>query len=157
MHKRGARGRSGPSSHDRYCRSHLRVRAHQEKIRVQLNHRRAGATRKRMCPDKNNEPIKITLDDLAHVATTAPTGAATTPGRGPGDAKVYGSVGEAADQRVETHEERGSILLQAWFYLGMAGLLGASLAWALAEPGVRNSSARHSRNKWLRSHGERPQ
>ena len=52
-----------------------------------------------MSPDKNNEPIKITLDDLARVETTAPPGTAATPGRGVGGAKVYGSVAEAADQR----------------------------------------------------------
>ena len=79
-----------------------------------------------MPPDKNNEPIKITLDDLARVETTASPGTAATPGRGAGGAKMYGSVTEAADQRVEAHEERGSILLQAWFYLGAAGLIGAS-------------------------------
>src|SRR5260370_14496424 len=84
--------------------------------------------------DTKNAPIKITLDDLARVETTAPAAAAAMPGRGPGGAKVYGGVGEAADQRVETHEERGSILLQAWFYLGIAGLVGAVLASAISEP-----------------------
>jgi hypothetical protein len=88
-----------------------------------------------MSPDKNNEPIKITLDDLARVETAAPVGAPMVPGRGPDGAKVYGSVAEAADQPVATSpEERGSILLQAWFYLGLAGLLGATAGWATIEP-----------------------
>jgi CDP-diglyceride synthetase len=102
-----------------------------------------------MSPDKNNEPIKITLDDLARVETTAPAAAAAMPGRGPGGAKVYGSVGEAADQRVETHEERGSILLQAWFYLGIAGLLGAILAWAISEPAFIDSGGHRWGNLWM--------
>jgi len=104
-----------------------------------------------MSPDKNNEPIKITLDDLARVETAAPISAAATPGRGPGGAKVYGSVTEAADQPVATHEERGSILLQAWFYLGIAGLLGALLAWALAEPAFVDGGAAGHRwgNIWM--------
>jgi hypothetical protein len=102
-----------------------------------------------MSPDKNNEPIKITLDDLASVEITAPAGAASTTGRGPGGAKVYGSVTEAADQRVETHEERGSILLQAWFYLGIAGLLGALLAWALAEPAFIDGGGHRWGNIWM--------
>src|SRR5260370_7516162 len=71
------------------------------------------------------------------------------PGRGPGGAKVYGSVGEAADQRVETHEERGSILLQAWFYLGIAGLLGAFLAWAISEPSFIASGGHRRGNLWM--------
>jgi hypothetical protein len=87
-----------------------------------------------MSPDKNNEPIKITLDDLARVETAAPA-APITPGRGPVSAKIYGSVTDAADKPVETtQEERGSILLQGWFYLGLAGLVGATAGWACIEP-----------------------
>jgi len=102
-----------------------------------------------MSPDKNSEPIKITLDDLARVETTSPPGTAATPGRGAGGAKVYGSVTEAADQRVETPEERGSILLQAWFYLGVAGLIGASLAWAIAERAFLDEGGRRWGNIWM--------
>jgi hypothetical protein len=88
-----------------------------------------------MSPDKNNERIKITLDDLARVETTSPTGGAAAPGIGPGGAKIYGSVTDAADKPAETsQEERGSILLQGWFYLGLAGLVGATAGWALIEP-----------------------
>jgi hypothetical protein len=103
-----------------------------------------------MSPDKNNEPIKITLDDLARVETTAPAGTVATPGKGPGGAKVYGSVTEAADQRVETTpEERGSIFLQGWFYLGIAGLLGAILAWVLAEPAFVDGEGHRWGNIWM--------
>ncbi len=102
-----------------------------------------------MSPDKNSEPIKITLDDLARVETTSPPGTAATPGRGAGGAKVYGSVTEAADQRVETHEERGSILLQAWFYLGVAGLIGASLAWSIAERAFLDEGGHRWGNIWM--------
>ncbi len=102
-----------------------------------------------MSPDKNNEPIKITLDDLARVETAAPTGPVAPSGRGPGGVKVYGSVGEAADQRVETHEERGNILLQAWFYLGIAGLLGAILGWAISEPAFIDNGGHRWGNLWM--------
>lgn len=102
-----------------------------------------------MSPDKNNEPIKITLDDLARVDVTPPAPAAPLPGRGPGGAKVYGSVTDAADKPVETHEEHGSILLQGWFYLGIAGLLGALLAWALAEPAFVDSGGHRWGNIWM--------
>lgn len=102
-----------------------------------------------MSPDNKNEPIKITLDDLAKVDAAGSTGATTAPVRSASGAKVYGSVGEAADQRVETHEERGSILLQAWFYLGIAGLLGAGLAWAMAEPAFVDGGGSRWGNIWI--------
>jgi hypothetical protein len=88
-----------------------------------------------MSPDSKNEPIKITLDDIAKVAAepSAPL-LAPAPARTASGAKIYGTVGEAAEPRVQATEEKGSLLLQAWFYLGLAGLLGAGLAWAIAEP-----------------------
>ncbi|MDP9340321.1 MAG: FHA domain-containing protein [Acidobacteriota bacterium] len=78
-----------------------------------------------------NQPIKITLDDLASVETPvlAPPGTEAKPGQ----ARVYGNVGDSAELQVQTPEERGSIFLQAWFYLGFAGLLGAFLGWAICE------------------------
>lgn len=79
-------------------------------------------------------PLKITREDIASVvvpeehAFTAPT--QTTAG-----VKSYGTVTEAADKAPAIPEERGSLLLQGWFYLGAAGLIGALFAWALCEPG----------------------
>ena len=58
-------------------------------------------------------------------------------------AKVYGTINEAAEQLVGVTTERGSILLQGWFYLGLAGLLGALAGWALAEPGFVDGSSAH--------------
>jgi uncharacterized Tic20 family protein len=87
-----------------------------------------------MPPDNKNEPIKITLDDLASVSLeqvlSPKPGTAT-----PGGAKVYGSVNAASDQASPvTADEKGTILLQGWFYLGLAGLLGALIGWGIAEP-----------------------
>lgn len=91
----------------------------------------------------DKEGIKITLDDLANV--TVPEGPLTAPLRTPTGIRSYGTVNDAAGQAPLVAEERGSILLQAWFYLGWAGLLGALAGWALAEPGfvdgVRRGSA----------------
>lgn len=88
-----------------------------------------------MAPDKNIERIKITLDDLAQVETPAATAAAqvAAPVNASG-ARVYGTVSDSPEPQAQTAEERGSILLQGWFYLGLAGLLGAALGWAIAEP-----------------------
>jgi len=42
-------------------------------------------------------------------------------------------------------EERASFLLQGWFYLGAAGLLGAMIGWGLCEPGFVDGAGA---NRW---------
>jgi hypothetical protein len=79
------------------------------------------------------EPIKITLEDLASVRVAEAnvvSPASYTPGT-----KSYGTINQAAEQFVPVSEDRGSVLLQGWFYLGVAGLVGAIIAWAICEPG----------------------
>jgi hypothetical protein len=77
--------------------------------------------------------IKITADDLADVVI--PESVITSPGAQTSGAKVYGTINDAAEQFVQVPTEKGSILLQGWFYLGLAGLVGALAAWGIAEPG----------------------
>jgi MFS family permease len=84
-----------------------------------------------MSPENSDKTIKITLDDLASVsapATEAPVAQTQ------GGAKVYGSINEPVDPQPGVVEEKGSILLQAWFYLGLAGLVGALIGWGICEP-----------------------
>lgn len=81
----------------------------------------------------DKESIKITLEDLANVAV--PEGPLSAPVRTPTGVRSYGTVNDAAGQAPVVPEERGSILVQAWFYLGWAGLFGALAGWVLAEPG----------------------
>jgi FtsH-binding integral membrane protein len=86
-----------------------------------------------MSPEGKDKAIKITLDDLANLdmpETVALLPAAPTTG----GAKVYGSINEASDPQTQMVEEKGSFLLQAWFYLGAAGLLGAVIGWGICEP-----------------------
>ena len=59
-------------------------------------------------------------------------------------AKVYGTINETAEQFVSVPTERGSILLQGWFYLGLAGMLGAMAGWAIAEPGFADGPGAQS-------------
>lgn len=88
-----------------------------------------------MSLDKKNEPIKITLEDLASVNLDDSAPRAAVPAADAGSGKVYGTVSSAADAPLQqVVEEKGTILLQGWFYLGLAGLLGALLGWAIAEP-----------------------
>ena len=85
-----------------------------------------------MSPENNDKTIKITLDDLANVS--APELDAVAPATQSGSGKSYGSINEPADPATQVAEEKGSILLQAWFYLGLAGLLGALIGWGVCEP-----------------------
>jgi hypothetical protein len=80
------------------------------------------------------DAIKITAEDLASVALPQ-TAVISRAALAPSGAKVYGTVNETAEQLVSVTAERGSILLQGWFYLGIAGLIGALAGWGLAEPG----------------------
>ena len=81
----------------------------------------------------DKEGIKITLEDLANVDVPEPQVAPTSTGTA--GVRSYGTVTEAAEQGPVLPEERGSIFLQGWFYLGIAGILGALVGWAIAEPG----------------------
>jgi MFS family permease len=87
-----------------------------------------------MTSGSDKQGIKITLEDLANVAVPEPQSA---PGStSPTGVRSYGTVTEAAaEQGPVLPEERGSIFLQGWFYLGIAGILGALAGWAIAEPG----------------------
>lgn len=86
-----------------------------------------------MPPDNKDKAIKITLEDLANVATETNVAAVPAP-QPPGAAKVYGKVTDATGEIEQAPEEKGSVLLQGWFYLGLAGLVGALAGWALVEP-----------------------
>lgn len=94
------------------------------------------------------EPIKITLDDLATVSV--PESKIVSPISYSPGAKSYGTINEAAEQFVPVSEERGSIFLQGWFYLGVAGLVGALLGWGICEPGfIDGGKVQGWGNFWL--------
>src|ERR1700749_3946579 len=46
-------------------------------------------------------------------------------------------------------DEKGNIFLEAWFYLGAAGLVGALAAWAITEPGFIDGGVEKWGNLWL--------
>jgi hypothetical protein len=86
-----------------------------------------------MSTSNNKEPLRITSDDLANVVVPEEIPIAT-PGQPAAGTKSYGSITDAAEKAPAVAEERGSFLLQGWFYLGVAGLLGALFAWGVCEP-----------------------
>ena len=48
----------------------------------------------------------------------------------------------ATDGPAAVTEEKGHIFLQGWFYLGLAGLLGALVGWGIGEPFVHEGAQR---------------
>jgi hypothetical protein len=87
-----------------------------------------------MANTDDNPVLKITLDDLKKVevaqSSAALSGGAAAPGM-----RQYGNISSAAATEAPVVEEgKSNILLQGWFYLGTAGLLGALVGWGIVEP-----------------------
>jgi hypothetical protein len=83
------------------------------------------------------QPLRVTLEELAAAGRAEQTTLVPSPEQpvtNAGGGKSYGNVNTMPDAPAMSHE-KGSILLQAWFYLGLAGLLGALAGWGIAEPG----------------------
>ena len=102
-------------------------------------------------PTDNDKPLKITADDLARVivpdVAAGPVGPASTTA---GGARSYGTISEAAEMAPAIAEQKGSIFLQGWLYLGAAGLLGALLGWGICERGFVDDLMTHRwGNIWM--------
>jgi hypothetical protein len=74
-------------------------------------------------PDEGK--IRITAEDLDRIKL------APTEEPAPGQSRAYGSIHEPSLPVVE--ESSGSIFMKAWCYLGLAGLGGSLLSWAVCE------------------------
>jgi hypothetical protein len=98
-------------------------------------------------PSQNDNPIKITLEDLEQV--TVSESKPETQLAVSGENK-YGSI-KSTEEPLATGQERGSLLLQGWFYLGLAGLVGALIGWGICEPAFVDGQAGAQRwgNVWL--------
>ncbi|MGD0570686.1 MAG: FHA domain-containing protein [Candidatus Sulfotelmatobacter sp.] len=92
------------------------------------------------------DAIKITAQDLAGIVIPEPAVSASSASSS--GAKVYGTINEAAEQFVTVPAEHASVFLQGWFYLGLAGLLGAIAGWAIAEPGFVDGISTPSQARW---------
>jgi len=98
-------------------------------------------------PNSDNNPIKITLDDLQNVATPETTNVEAS-SAAPGQ-RNYGSINTVGEDLAGTAQDRGSILLQGWFYLGAAGIIGALIGWGICEPAFVDGRAHRWGNTWL--------
>ena len=100
--------------------------------------------------EKNDGVIRVTLDDIASVHVQP--GAASAPAQAPAQpgARAYGNINTAvAETGPARPEEKPSILLQGWFYLGAAGLVGAVAGWGICEPHFLDGGGRLWGNYWL--------
>ena len=102
--------------------------------------------------EKNDGVIRVTVEDLAAVDTAA-AAAAAAPATAPAPhaGRSYGNINTAvAETEPVRTEDRPSILLQGWFYLGAAGLVGAVAGWGICEPHFLDAIEGHMwGNVWL--------
>ena len=100
--------------------------------------------------EQNNEVLRVSLDDLSLVESM-PSGAAVAAqiaGTQAAGVKSYGNIHEPADPQMLT-QEKGSIFLKAWVYLGVAGFIGALAGWGIGEPGFVDGANSHWGNIFM--------
>ncbi|HLK07886.1 MAG TPA: FHA domain-containing protein [Candidatus Angelobacter sp.] len=90
-----------------------------------------------MANSDDKPTLKITLEDLARVELPAQAPAGNMAAAAAG-ARQYGNVAAPADGPAVVTEEKGHFFLQGWFYLGVAGLIGALIGWGICEPFYRS-------------------
>lgn len=79
--------------------------------------------------------LKITLEDLAKVSLPQEAQvSSTSAAAATGPARQYGNISAPGADPVIADEGRSRIFLQGWFYLGVAGLVGALVGWGIGEP-----------------------
>jgi Inner membrane component of T3SS, cytoplasmic domain len=85
--------------------------------------------------------LKITLEDLAKVSVPQEAQMSSAVAAASGAARQYGNVSlSGADASAVVNEGKSNIFLQGWFYLGVAGLLGALAGWGIGEPFFRDDA-----------------
>jgi Inner membrane component of T3SS, cytoplasmic domain len=87
-----------------------------------------------MASTDDKPALKITLEDLAKVSVANAGSYAVATATAPGAARHYGNIASPGAEPVVADEGKSNVLLQGWFYLGMAGMLGAVVAWVICEP-----------------------
>lgn len=82
---------------------------------------------------REEQPIRISLDDIANVQVTPAEHAMTAAIPAAAGPKSYGKI-SAEPSAPEIAETKGQLYMQGWFYLGAAGLIGAVAGWGICEP-----------------------
>src|ERR1051326_7484670 len=119
-------------------------RARRRQNRRIIRHRRRLRRKKEAMGNADDKPaLKITLEDLAKVQVRTEAAAVAVAAAG---ARTYGNIaGAGTDAPAAVTEEKGSIFLKGWFYLGLAGLLGSLIGWGICEPFFLDSRIE---NRW---------
>jgi FtsH-binding integral membrane protein len=99
------------------------------------------------------QPLRVTIEELADAAKSAPGTLVSPPVQSETTSpasKSYGNINTMPDAPT-LFQEKDNLLLQAWFYLGLAGLVGALAGWGIAEPGFVDGPASAERwgNVWM--------
>ena len=87
-----------------------------------------------MASTDDKPALKITLEDLDRVEVAAQPSGVMAAGAAPATSRQYGNIASPSAEPVTAEESKSNIFLQGWFYLGLAGMLGALLGWLVAEP-----------------------
>src|SRR5256885_14916856 len=100
--------------------------------------------------DTNKPMIRVTADDIAAVEESQSASAVAAQIAPAKEGRSYGNVNTtAAETEPVRTEDRPSFLLQGWFYLGAAGLVGAVAGWGICEPAFGGGEAQRWGNIWL--------
>jgi hypothetical protein len=94
--------------------------------------------------DESKDVLRVSFDEIAAVETVAPAANSIAPA----GQKSYGSIHEPDAPEIAA-QEKGSIFLTAWVYLGIAGLLGALIGWGIAEPAFVDGDGKRWGNVWI--------
>lgn len=102
-----------------------------------------------MPTESNNDRIRISLDDLESVAPEKTAAPAVQTASASSGARSYGNISANDDTFAPLEERKGSFLLKGWFYLGVAGLLGALAGWGICEPFFIDGQGHRWGNTWI--------
>jgi hypothetical protein len=98
-----------------------------------LRNQKLPQKKETMASTDDKPTLKITLEDLAKVELPAQEQGGAMVATATGE-KKYGNIAAPDDGPAVVTEEKGSIFLKGWFYLGAAGLAGSLLGWGICEP-----------------------
>ena len=94
--------------------------------------------------NENRQPLRVSLEELAEVANATPIASVRRSRTGDQSAKSYGNINTTPDVPA-LDQQKGSVLLQGWFYLGLAGTARNAGRLGITEPGFVDgpSNGRH--------------
>ena len=92
--------------------------------------------------NNNLDKIKITYNDIEKVVLTSSTwsNSSSTSQQQSTVNRQWGSIQDITGAGTGIENSKTSIIHKSWFYLSVAGLIAALIAWAICEPGFSDTS-----------------